>query len=450
MAQPTWGRIRNWQDEVFGPGAGANASTLSVQGEPNFMAIGDMGSTPGPLVIPNARVPLPARGGSMPRPLPKTPVSPIQMPQAPAPQMEPRAVNTLAPIPKNSGLSLDAEDTNKARTMEQANTSTYLTPEQFAEMAKAAESLPGYQAQQGGIDRLSDLARMSVDQPVMVDLSPLMSLAEGYSGKKIAYKAPESQSDRQQKLIAYAAKLQDDRRDLFKNALEAIKAQKTGTLQSLAERIVADKVQQGAEDPAKFDRPARGGKGYDPTKDLQKLQKSMEPLVGIQTALGATRAAVEEAIGGPLANWTEKQDIPGVGATGWIPQAMLSDRGANIQQQWMKLKNAITYAESGKAITAEEAARLNAALGGSKLNKDRDMVIGIQNVERALSDMMRQKEAQIRAPHPEVIDLYRRGGGKTSEDMGTPKGYIPPPSKPARTPEQEKRLQELLKKAKGG
>lgn len=363
----------------------------------------------------------------------------------------PAALAPVAPVRPGSGLTKKAAEKQQETAQRLSKFATYDDPEQLYAASHAAENLPILARQRDNLDGLQEYMKVAAAPDTKLDLSPLMALADQWTGSKLAqsYKRPESAEEARQKAAVYAMKLQDQKDQLAKNVLDATFKQRSGETMVLDKNVKSEEATETAQDPLLHQR-SKTTKEYDPTKDLQKFQKSMEPLAPIKSAFDK----MDEAVGG-IDKWDGKKDIPGIGGTKLLPMGMLTDAGSKARQAHRNLQNAIQYAISGKQINEQEGKRLSEAIGGGFWSSDRDAVIGMKNFRKELREIMKQREAQIKSVHPEVIDHYRKGGGTTSDDFTIPKevdatATKTPIKKSKLTPEQEKRRQELLKKAQGG
>jgi hypothetical protein len=111
---------------------------------------------------------------------------------------------------------------------------------------------PAYTQQVEGMNRMQDILSMAAAQPTQLDISPILALADAQTGSNLAaaYRRPESGAERRDKLIGYAQKLQDDRRDAVKTFLDSMRATKNGqTVINFGAKTEAGRKSK-AEDPA--------------------------------------------------------------------------------------------------------------------------------------------------------------------------------------------------------
>lgn len=198
------------------------------------------GASQDPAVSPSpAPSPSPADLGRSPDALTAQDEAQARMAAGLAPTPPPKVDRPAAPTSDRD------KATNKSQVNDNATQSRRLNlmvrPEDFAAAVEQAKAQPEYQAQSQGIDQLQNMiqARMAAAKP-QLDLTPLMSLTDTWTGSKMAgnYKAPKN--DDADTIIAAQGKIQDDRRDLYKSILSAVTAQKGGGIfsEELARRAL--------------------------------------------------------------------------------------------------------------------------------------------------------------------------------------------------------------------
>lgn len=212
----------------------------------------------------------------------------------------------VAPIQRGSGLSSTQDFSNqvleslKNSEKTQGNYLLTMDPEQLADIYGRTEKLPVFQKQQEGIDRMRGMLEMERDAPVDIFSGPLAGLLETEFGRKVgtmaAQRGPNAQ-DQRAKIMAYAAKIQDDQGALGKNIFDAISKQKAGsyTESTGLENNVAQtaRTQSGAKavDPRSMDKAVPRGPNPLSTKikvftEFQKYSgKDRESLQGAENAI---------------------------------------------------------------------------------------------------------------------------------------------------------------------
>jgi hypothetical protein len=350
---------------------------------------------------------------------------------------------SVSPVSRGSGLMNEKEataeekavDTTANKNVTQVN--QYMPPSQLNDLYTSTARLPAFQQQQEGLEKERDLLGIASKAPSDVFSGPISGLLETEFGRKtgtLAANAGPSPMQQRKTLLDMTGKYQDDQRDLSKNIFDAIGKQRSGsTVQSLADTValsnlLRDMNKDSAVDPRKFEKG--GGKGYDPTKDVKELGKSLAPMAPTLNTLNK----LDQLIGG-IDNW-KGQNIPGAGFMGRMaPSFMLSDKASQVQQTYRELQEELLKLYNGARITPPEYQRLSQALGANATGGDREFVNGLKRFRDEFKDVMAQKEAPFRGTHPEVIQLYKKGGGNTSDTVFANSPKAPPSTGPKRTKE---------------
>jgi hypothetical protein len=395
---------------------------MASQTEPNFVQTGQN-------LGPVTRTPLPPPGGAKKGGLLKRGI--FTTPEAAIEANLPRGVgqgSASQGVAKGSGLSKEDSASDKNASTSRFVQDQYMPAEQYEDLYNTTASLPTFKDQLEGVNNLQELASYQAAMPTQMDLSPLMQLAENASGKKIAYTKPKTAEDRQAVLLAYAAKLQDDRRDVSKSITDAMAKRKYGSFLDTQQTEQLARMVDQAADPMKYAKIARAGsagKGYDAAKDVEKLQKKLAPYDDMLSSVEQFESAVAAALGVPsLDDWNGKKDIPGLGATGssLIPNFALSRGGKDIALAKDMLYKDMALATGGKALTAVEKSMVQRSLGQMASGDDRTAMQGLVNLKSGLRKIFQQREAAFKGVHPEVTNLYKEGGGRLSGDVSVPKG----------------------------
>ena len=101
----------------------------------------------------------------------------------------------------------------------------------------------------------------------------------------------------------------------------------------------------------------------------------------------------------------EQADIPGLGATGWLPGGLLSSEGRQVKQSVAAIRNQFMRAMAGAAQTNPEAARLREQIGDYLGGSDEDVIRGMQ----ILKELTAAKATAIEAGFdPTVVDEFKR------------------------------------------
>lgn len=109
------------------------------------------------------------------------------------------------------------------------------------------------------------------------------------------------------------------------------------------------------------------------------------------------------------------KDLPGYGATGFIPNIMASKEGVNLRQDVSGLANALLKSRSGAAVTNQEEKRFLEEMGTGKTT------MSDENVRRGLKkikDIMERRTKMIEAYPDEVkVTLKERTGMKLPSEI---------------------------------
>lgn len=123
---------------------------------------------------------------------------------------------------------------------------------------------------------------------------------------------------------------------------------------------------------------------------------------GLQTAW-VTMKEIEKALP-PVG-----QDIPGFGATGFVPMFALSKEGKKLRTAFQNLLNVTLKDRSGAAVTPPEFERLKIELGNFAGATDEDFRNGISRAKKALEETTK---AILAGYPPEAYEKYKEQGGR--------------------------------------
>jgi hypothetical protein len=355
----------------------------------------------------------------------------------------------ISAVARGSGLS--SESTSKAEQESEQKAiekrATILEGAQWDELTGRVRAMPEFQDRAQGVRNLEALQDQYAAMPMQLDLSPLMALADTWTGSKLAdsYRKPQSEQERLGALLGFERAAQEGRESASDFLIKSLEPQMTG--ETLAQQILSatQGIQQGAaaEDPRKFER-STGLKPYDVDKAVERHEKNVRPIQDTYARLEYALEAVKPYLG--------KKDIPGIGA--WDsrkPDFMASPDEVKIRQSRQDVLNELNRLTSGATVTPQESQRLKAAMGNTFTGGEREYVEGMARIGRVLREIMAGREAAFKGRRPEVIDAFGRGGGTTSDRMNAEQGFAEGrKDKGGMTPEQRKRLQDLRKKYGSG
>lgn len=377
-----------------------------------------------------------------PNPMPDMEAAAAATPMAPT-QEEENIFMMPAPVRAGSGLSdqrmrqtfsstedktsTESKTGQKDQTKQVENRNIY-DPEQTAMNLQALMSMPEVQGQAEDEAALRNLYAQLAERKDALNLQPLYNVANYVTGGRSGeYSAPPTVSDREKLLLGQAGELLKSRRANFDKLLDNTAAMKVGTSSDLQSTLLDQTLmQQQLNALRQTDLIRRNMQAKDPmmgaggarpeamTRLVEKHQKRMEPIQGMLTSYNY----LDKLVGG-FEN-AKVRDIPGVGSERYLPMGLQSERGSEIKQAYEDLKNQLLYARSGKAINESEYQRLSLALGSSYFSTDREFIEAMNRFGNEMKDVMRQKEAAIRSVNPEVLKLYKQGGGSLSDDFTPP------------------------------
>lgn len=108
------------------------------------------------------------------------------------------------------------------------------------------------------------------------------------------------------------------------------------------------------------------------------------------------------------------QDLPGVGATGWLPNFLKSSDGADLSQRIAAVRNKLLQARSGAAVTDPETNRLLEELGSMT---DRELILAWPKVRAALEVV---ENTVLSGYDPAVVSTFQeRFNNRGSSDTRT-------------------------------
>jgi hypothetical protein len=265
------------------------------------------------------------------------------------------------------------------------------------------EGMPAYLQQEEGLKHLQELAKIKNSVAPQFDLSPLVAMADRWSGGNLskAYKRPEGPQDVADRAFDTESDIQKRRETLSAQLEDMIKTQKAGyDTEKLIEAITRGNKQETIPEHAPR-APSTAGERMDRT-DSKDLAKQLSPFASIVSQF----KDLDKEIGG-IDNW-KGQDVPGMGLTGRVPLAGLGAKGSKIKELVTGIQNDLLYMRSGAQINEQEFKRLSEAIGGGLLSTDRDRVQGLKNFKNVLGVTLKAKAAGF---EPTLVDRYIARGG---------------------------------------
>jgi hypothetical protein len=153
-------------------------------------------------------------------------------------------------------------------------------------------------------------------------------------------------------------------------------------------------------------------------KSTEEEVKKLSGLIGTSGLPGAwqTMKTIDERLPPP------GKDVPGFGATGMLPSALLSKEGKELRAAFQSLLNVTLKDRSGAAVTPPEFERLRVELGNFAGATDQDFRDGIRRAKAALQETTRN----ILAGYPDdAYQSYINNGGTNFKSFLSSSGNQP-------------------------
>lgn len=280
------------------------------------------------------------------------------------------------PMPSRSELMQDALARNQAAIEPYIN-----------EQKKGANAL----------EEILNQYKQESGKPDGLDLSAILGWADSVSGGNSlkSYKAPGAQRDAELAGLMKQADIQklinSAKGDITKDQLALLNNKLYGAgLQGDKESRQQAAFKQAQE--LKDQTAAQSWSG--------QLAKSGLP------ELGATMEDIARNI-----DVNAKEDIPGFGQTGSLPQILLSQKGKDTRQSVSELRNVLLKQRSGGAVTPNEAQRLSDELGVAMQGNDEQLRKGIKSVFSKLKNLETTYTGAVRK---EVKNKILENGGRVN------------------------------------
>jgi hypothetical protein len=351
----------------------------------------------------------------------------------------------VAPVAKGSGLSAKNNAKQENRTVHMINEVGVMDPQVMQQAYNAISNSKEVQDQRAGIENMQDALNMQLGREQSPDLAgPLSYLANYVTGGK-AHIINTPKDDRQ-KILDYADKLQDNKRDLTRQIWDSIGKLKGGSTQQQDYSQVILGSEAGAEDPAKAEAKSRGST---PEANNARFITLIQRDKGLQTANEALEAGakIREILANPeRLNPTALNNLAlmitklhGIGRPSNFELA--NEKGnsalaAKAEQFWEKLTTGKITEENRKQFLdyVEGLMFHTKAMADNRRNRFKNLAGGL-GVSRGFADAALPDSYSD--PDIREKDLQKKQGKR-------PDRLAPAAGK--RTPEQEARLQELMKK----
>ena len=287
--------------------------------------------------------------------------------------------------------------------------------------------------QQAGLDDMQNLLKLNLGGKAQLDLSPLLSLADAWTGSNMAknYDGRSQNSDQQKTILGLQQALQKGRNDLSENEVNLIKSQLGNEMQLAelegrgADRKL-DKEKNDAFKNANFEllkeqKSQNIRESMNKTKqsdringvmDMHQALNSYEDLVrkhGIN-ATGKEASAINNAYEGLTLAFKKAGEL---GALSGPDMGILErsiNRAGGLEAYWKQ------WASGGVPAILEQVGQMRRA---SKHSYDRDMStlksVYPKGAESIFSNYESQRKSLYRPELGEVVDGYKYKGGPLND-----------------------------------
>jgi hypothetical protein len=302
---------------------------------------------------------------------------------------------------------------------------------------------PAFMTHNASLDDLKNAIERRMKLKVQTDFTPLAALADTWSRKpsNLAKSMPKVESAEDTmtmdaKLYQALAKERDDQATRQLQFLQSVtpgyQGMKLGAAMG-AMNAVTNRPPGGSGN--------RGMREEDLMRAVRDYDNEMKPYLPMIESF----KNLDKAVGG-YKNWSPGKDIPGTGATGWLPTALLSGKGAEVKQAYNELLASVGYLQSGKALTAQEANRLRTILGGGKFfASDRDLITAMQRFAEEQTNILHNRQGRVKGVKPKVIEFYEKGGGISPDVLKNTGGVPADAERLKQAQELQRQMQDLRK-----
>jgi hypothetical protein len=306
------------------------------------------------------------------------------------------------------------------RQLAMASAPTQKSPEEIAAQQALQDTFQKRQAQQeGSISSMEDSLKKYLARERKTDLSPLLALADSWSGSNLlkAYNRPETQEERDAKVLQIQNLIAKQRGELTDNELSLLK--------SRASELASDRRNS---DYYKNVR-ALAGMQFKEDEALESKVKDLSKRTELFPSIKEAIQTVEGLI-------PENGKIPGIGVgQAKLPMFALPETGRKLRQSLIDLYRAKVYMTSGKTINESEAADGMKSIGISWDAGPDDLRNGYNNLKKSIISELKQREAGYPEAAKKKLKLQ---GGIVAEDFS---GFL----KKGDTAPKRKALSEIIK-----
>lgn len=213
---------------------------------------------------------------------------------------------------------------------------------------------------------------------------------------------PESEFDRLMKVLTFQSMDQARRGQLEQRAEDRASreeiARANAGLRAMTQQDMIDRRREASE-----------RRTYE---DAQQFEKRMgDPFWDLVSAVDGARAELAQHGQGKDGS----VDLPGFGAVErYLPGVLVGEKGRNLRSRIQTIENLVLRAQSGAAVTPQEAQRLAEQLQTAKgAPSEREMLGALNELSRTLDTALKRN---LSIQRPEVRELWERQGQRTGVD----------------------------------
>lgn len=151
-------------------------------------------------------------------------------------------------------------------------------------------------------------------------------------------------------------------------------------------------IREGTRKQEKFDANLKDFGEFVAKSNIVSTETTLSEIEGILSGLAAKG----------------ETDIPGYGATGWVPGVAISKEGQNLRTRLAKLFNMTLKDRSGAAVTSQELDRLKEEFNTGAMKTDRQLLDGIKLFRREFN---RIKQSLAAGYDQEIVNAYSERSG---------------------------------------
>lgn len=367
--------------------------------------------------------------------------------------------------PQDRGSKITKEQANALKILQAAKymRDVVYTPEDLKNLGEGAMQIPAVAKEQKGLEDQEDLARKlmaaQAQDTTAPDFTPLADLAKMWTNGAYQSTFKPQNQDKAKSIMDYFEKIQDNKRDLAKSVLDAVKASKQGvytTQNSTADDTTNKVIQLLFQNPQP--QPKTGGNASAANLQFRKEQDIRNAVNQEQTKFQDVKNTFD-TIDGALAS-NDYQQVSnslaqiarfvggekGMLSEGDIKRVVPSNYQGSLHRFLSYFSDTpTTQMNPAYVASLRELVQRARANVGKKYKSLADSRVNGYAQSSTYKDIPVKKHFQ---PLYDDINALLGPGAGAADAVSPPPAT--PPAQGGLTPEQEKRRQELLKKASGG